>query len=106
MPDMNRRHGIAVDSGWHTWRVQWDEAGMRFWKDYVDGAQPYFDVPANSLPDWQFNEPGYQMFPILGPAVAVRWWRSRTGDLSGGHARRLGSRLVLHGGVTQHNEHL
>ena len=63
-------HGITVDSGWHTWRVQWDEAGMRFWKDYVDGAQPYFDVPANSLPDWQFNDPGYQMFPILGLAVA------------------------------------
>ena len=63
-------HGITVDSGWHTWRVQWDDAGMRFWKDYVDGAQPYFDVPANSLPDWQFNEPGYQMFPIFGLAVA------------------------------------
>jgi len=63
-------HGITVDSGWHTWRVQWDDAGMRFWEDYVDGAQPYFDVPANSLPDWQFNEPGYQMFPILGLAVA------------------------------------
>ena len=61
--------GITVDSGWHTWRVQWDDAGMRFWKDYVDGAQPYFDVQANSLPDWQFNEPGYQMFPILGLAV-------------------------------------
>jgi hypothetical protein len=29
---------------------------MRFWEDYVDGAQPYFDVPAKSLPDWQFNE--------------------------------------------------
>jgi hypothetical protein len=62
--------GITVDSGWHTWRVRWDDAGMRFWKDYVDGAQPYFDVPANSLPNWQFNEPGYQMFPILGLAVA------------------------------------
>ena len=62
--------GITLDSAWHTWRVQWDEAGMRFWKDYVDGAQPYFDVPAGSLPDWQFNDPGYQMYPILGLAVA------------------------------------
>jgi Glycosyl hydrolases family 16 len=62
--------GITVDSGWHTWRVQWDDAGMRFWKDYVDGAQPYFDVAANSLPDWHFNEPGYTLFPILGLAVA------------------------------------
>lgn len=63
-------HGITVDSGWHTWRVQWDDAGMRFWKDYVDGAQPYFDVPAKSLPDWQFNDPGYQLFPVLDLAVA------------------------------------
>jgi beta-glucanase (GH16 family) len=63
-------HGITVDSGWHTWRVQWDNAGMRFWKDYIDGAQPYFDVPANSLPDWHFNEPGYTLFPILNLAVA------------------------------------
>ena len=63
-------HGITVDSGWHTWRVQWDDAGMRFWKDYADGAQPYFNVPSNSLPDWQFNTPGYQLFPVLDLAVA------------------------------------
>ena len=63
-------HGIAVDSGWHTWRCQWDDAGMRFWEDYVDGAQPYFDVPANSLPDWPFNDPGYTLFPVLNLAVA------------------------------------
>ncbi len=43
---------------------------MRFWKDYVDGAQPYFDVPANSIADWPFNDPGYQVFPILNLAVA------------------------------------
>jgi hypothetical protein len=61
---------IALDSGWHTWRCQWDDAGIRFWEDYVDGAQPYFSVPANSLPDWQFNDPGYQMFPVLDLAVA------------------------------------
>jgi hypothetical protein len=59
---------IAVDSAWHTWRVQWDDAGMRFWKDYVAGAQPYFDVPAGSLPDWQFNDPVFS---------CLRSWTSR-----------------------------
>ena len=63
-------HTSAPDGGWHTWRTQWDEAGMRFWLDYVDGAQPYFDVPASSLPDWPFNTPGYTLFPILNLAVA------------------------------------
>jgi hypothetical protein len=61
---------ISVDSAWHTWRCQWDDAGMRFWKDYVDGAQPYFSVPAQSLPDWQFNDPGFELSPVLGLAVA------------------------------------
>ena len=73
-------HTIAPDGGWHTWRTQWDEAGMRFWLDYVDGAQPYFDVPASSLPDWPFNTPGYTLFPILNLAVAG----SGGGDPSGG----------------------
>jgi Glycosyl hydrolases family 16 len=63
-------HRLTVDSAWHTWRCQWDDAGIRFWQDYVDGAQPYFDVPANSLPDWHFNDPGYQMFPVINLAVA------------------------------------
>jgi Glycosyl hydrolases family 16 len=63
-------HGITVDNAWHTWRCQWDDAGMRFWEDYTDGAQPYFSVPANALPDWHFNEPGYTMFPVLDLAVA------------------------------------
>jgi beta-glucanase (GH16 family) len=63
-------HKIAVDSGWHTWRVQWDAAGIRFWQDYVDGSQPYFDIPANSLEGWPFNDPGYTLFPVLNLAVA------------------------------------
>ncbi|GFG75856.1 putative beta-1,3-glucanase [Mycobacterium botniense] len=63
-------HQIAMDSGWHTWRCQWDAAGIRFWQDYVDGAPPYFDVPANSLPDWPFNNPSYQLYPVLNLAVA------------------------------------
>jgi beta-glucanase (GH16 family) len=76
----NVSYNITPDSGWHTWRVQWDDAGMRFWQDYTDGAQPYFDVPANALPDWPFNTPGYTLFPILGLAVAG----SGGGDPSGG----------------------
>ncbi|MCV7443018.1 1,3-beta-glucanase [Mycobacterium paraense] len=65
-----KTHNIPVDSGWHTWRTQWDAAGIRFWKDYTDGAQPYFDVPASSLPDWPFNNPGYTVFPVFNLAVA------------------------------------
>ena len=65
-----KTHNIAVDSAWHTWRCQWDQAGIRFWKDYVDGAQPYFDVPASSLPDWPFNGPGYTVYPVFNLAVA------------------------------------
>jgi Glycosyl hydrolases family 16 len=65
-----KTHNIAVDSGWHTWRCQWDAAGIRFWKDWVDGAQPYFDVPADSLPDWPFNGPGYSVYPVFNLAVA------------------------------------
>ena len=61
---------VSYDSGWHTWRCQWDQAGIRFWKDYVNGAQPYFDVSATSLPDWPFNNPGYSLFPVFNLAVA------------------------------------
>ncbi len=25
-------HNIAVDTGWHTWRTQWDANGARFWQ--------------------------------------------------------------------------
>jgi hypothetical protein len=73
-------HTITPDSGWHTWRAQWDTAGIRFWLDYTDGAQPYFNVPSNALPDWPFNTPGYTLFPILNLAVAG----SGGGDPSGG----------------------
>jgi hypothetical protein len=61
---------ISVDGGWHTWRCTWDDAGMRFWKDYVGGAQPYLSVPAHSLRDWQFNDSGYQLSAVLDLAVA------------------------------------
>jgi beta-glucanase (GH16 family) len=58
-----------VDSNWHTWRVTWNDSGMYFWQDYVDGAEPYFTVPANSIDDWPFNFPDYRMFPVLNLAV-------------------------------------
>lgn len=73
-------HNLAIDSGWHTWRAQWDAQGIRFWQDYTDGAQPYFTAAAASLPDWPFNNPGYTLFPILNLAVAG----SGGGDPSGG----------------------
>jgi len=73
-------HPFPVDSAWHTWRMTWNQAGMFFWKDYVDGMQPYFEVPANSIDDWPFNFPNYRMFPVLNLAVAG----SGGGDPSGG----------------------
>jgi hypothetical protein len=76
-----KTHNISVDSAWHTWRCQWDEAGIRFWQDYSDGAAPYFTVPADSLPDWPFNNPGYTVYPVLNLAVAG----SGGGDPGPGH---------------------
>ena len=45
---------------------------LRHIKRFAPGltSRPYFNVPANSLPDWQFNESGYQLFPIMDLAVA------------------------------------
>lgn len=69
-------HPIGVDGEWHTWRVTWNPAGMYFWKDYADGAEPYFSVPAVGIEDlhdpirmWPFNDVGYTMFPMLNLAV-------------------------------------
>ena len=61
--------GVDVDGEWHRWRCQWDAAGIRFWQDYVDGAPPYFDVSTGSLESWPFNQPGFEMFPVLNLAV-------------------------------------
>jgi hypothetical protein len=59
-----------VDDAWHNWRVQWDETGFRFWRDYVDGARPYVTVPAVPIKGrWPFNNPGYTLFPIFNVAV-------------------------------------
>ena len=69
-------HQITVDGAWHTWRCTWDTNGMYFWQDYVDGAEPYFSVPATGIEDleepireWPFNDPGYTVFPVLNLAV-------------------------------------
>ena len=59
-----------VDDAWHDWRVQWDETGFRFWRDYVDGARPYVTVPPVPIKGrWPFNNPGYTLFPIFNVAV-------------------------------------
>ncbi len=39
-----------VDGAWHTWRMRWDADGFKFWRDYVDGAKPYFTVPPKPIP--------------------------------------------------------
>jgi hypothetical protein len=57
--------------------MHWGEDGFTFWRDYVDGAEPYFHVPPNKIqvsgrPDdwrWPFNNPGYWMQPMFTLAV-------------------------------------
>jgi beta-glucanase (GH16 family) len=66
-----------VDGGWHNWRMLWDEDGFKFWRDYVDGAKPYFSVPPKPIQvhgrpgdmRWPFNNPGYFMTPMFTLAV-------------------------------------
>jgi beta-glucanase (GH16 family) len=67
-----------VDGDWHTWRMRWDEEGFKFWRDYVDGAKPYFSVPPKPIhvfgapPEdkrWPFSNPGYWMTPMFTLAV-------------------------------------
>jgi Glycosyl hydrolases family 16 len=66
-----------VDGGWHNWRCHWGEDGFSFWRDYVEGAEPYFHVPPDPIPvhgrpgeeRWPFNLPGYWMQAILNLAV-------------------------------------
>jgi hypothetical protein len=66
-----------VDSAWHTWRMRWDADGFKFWRDYVDGAAPYFSVPPKPIPvhgnpsdlRWPFSNPGYFMSPMFTLAV-------------------------------------
>jgi Glycosyl hydrolases family 16 len=66
-----------VDGAWHTWRMRWDEDGFKFYRDYVDGAKPYFSVPPKPIqvsgrPEdwrWPFNNPGYWLQPMFTLAV-------------------------------------
>jgi hypothetical protein len=66
-----------VDPGWHTWRVHWGEDGFKFWRDYTDGAKPYFSVPAKPIQvhgrpgdmRWPFSIPGYWMQAIFNLGV-------------------------------------
>jgi Glycosyl hydrolases family 16 len=67
-----------VDDAWHTWRMRWDEEGFKFWRDYVDGAKPYFSVPPKPIhvfgapPEdkrWPFGNPGYWLSPMFTLAV-------------------------------------
>ena len=92
-----------VDGGWHTWRMRWDEDGFKFWRDYVDGAKPYFSVPPKPIPvhgnvtdlRWPFNNPGYWLSPMFTLAVGgVGAGDPAVGNFPGGHARRLDTRLV------------
>ncbi|MCV7104522.1 glycoside hydrolase family 16 protein [Mycolicibacterium chitae] len=76
----HRTMRVPIDNNWHTWRMTWTDHGMYFWKDYVPGMQPIFEVPAFSMDPWPFNNPGYTFVPILNVAVAG----SGGGDPSGG----------------------
>ena len=57
--------------------MRWDDDGFKFWRDYVDGANPYFCVPPKPIPvhgntsdlRWPFNNPGYWLSPMFTLAV-------------------------------------
>lgn len=58
-----------VDGDWHTYRVRWDDAGFRFWRDDVNGA-PYFTVPSVPIDGvWPFNAPDYLVYTVFNLAV-------------------------------------
>ena len=93
-----------VDDAWHTWRMRWDEDGFKFWRDYVDGAKPYFSVPPKPIhvfgapPEdmrWPFSNPGYWMTPMFTLAVGgVGAGDPAAGYLPVPNARRLHPGLV------------
>jgi hypothetical protein len=66
-----------VDNGWHNWRVHWGPEGFQFWRDYVDGAKPYFTVNSDAIEvsgrpgdmRWPFGIPGYWMQAIFNLGV-------------------------------------
>lgn len=60
---------VPVDGAWHRWRMTWNTSGMYFWLDFQPGMEPYFEVPAFSLDDWAFNDPGFMLKPVFNLAV-------------------------------------
>jgi beta-glucanase (GH16 family) len=60
---------FPVDDQWHRWRMTWNQSGMYFFHDYEPGMEPYFEVPAFSIDDWAFNDPGFMMKPVFNVAV-------------------------------------
>ena len=91
-----RENRWPVDGDWHTYRVQWDDTGFRFWRDDLDGA-PYFTVPSVPIDGvWPFNAPDYLLYTVFNLAVGG----PGGGDPSvrtlpdPGDARRLHTRLV------------
>ena len=60
---------FPVDDQWHRWRVTWNTSGMYFYADYEPGMEPYFTVPAFSIDDWAFNDPGFTLKPVFNLAV-------------------------------------
>jgi beta-glucanase (GH16 family) len=60
---------VPVDAALHRWRMTWNTSGMYFGLDYQPGMEPYFEVPAFSLDDWAFNDPGFMMKPVFNVAV-------------------------------------
>ena len=60
---------FPVDDQWHRWRVTWNQSGLYFYADYEPGMEPYFVVPAGSLDDWAFNDPGFTLKPVFNLAV-------------------------------------
>jgi len=65
-----------IDGAWHTWRMRWDDDGFKFWRDYVDGAAPYFTVPPKPIRSTATHR----------PALAVQQSRLLAGpDVQPGH---------------------
>jgi beta-glucanase (GH16 family) len=63
---LTQRTDVAIDDGWHTWRLWWDRSSgdLSFYKD---GAR-YMTVEPSQLANWCFGS-GVPMFMILNLAV-------------------------------------
>ena len=79
-----KTHNIALDSGGTPGDASGTRPASASGRTTSTAQQPYFDVPADSLPDWPFNSPGYTVFPVFNLAVAG----SGGGDPGPGPTRR------------------